>query len=141
MRKNADINIFEDGQESRDFVHVSDVVMAIQLALEADLSSFTVANIGSGVPTTVLEVAGLLGRLLGSTSKLQITGDFRAGDIRHCYSDGTVAQSVLGFTPAVSLEKGLKGFCDWVVTQPVLEDRSKQAQQEMAKAGLGKSSA
>jgi dTDP-L-rhamnose 4-epimerase len=141
MRQNLPINIFEDGLESRDFVHVSDVTRAVSLALATDLPPFTIANVGAGVATPVLEVATLLRDLLGSSSQLQVTGDFRAGDIRHCYADLAHAQKLLGFAPAVTLASGLQAFCDWVSTQAVLEDRSEQAQQELARAGLGKSSA
>ncbi|MCX2865140.1 NAD-dependent epimerase/dehydratase family protein [Paucibacter sp. PLA-PC-4] len=140
MRQGLPINIFEDGLESRDFVHVSDVARAIRLGLEADLPPFTVTNVGSGVPTPVLHVADLLRQQLGSTSELQVTGDYRAGDIRHCYADLTQARAVLGFAPEIGLEQGLQAFCDWVMTQPVLVDRSAQALKELTQAGLGKSS-
>lgn len=140
MRQNQSINIFEDGLESRDFVHVSDVVRAIGLALEVDLPRFSRINVGSGVPTSVLDMAGTLKRLLGSVSELRVTGDFRAGDIRHCYADLTRARQLLGFIPSVTLEQGLTRFCDWVVTQAISEDRSAHAQQELVRIGLGKAS-
>ena len=140
MRQGLPINIFEDGQESRDFVHVSDVVRAITTALDADLPPFTIANVGSGLATSVLEVAKLLRQLLGSSSELNISGNFRIGDIRHCYADLSHTRALLGFAPAVSMESGLRAFCNWVLTQPVLEDRSAQALQELTRAGLGKAS-
>jgi dTDP-L-rhamnose 4-epimerase len=139
MRQNLPINLFEDGLESRDFVHVSDVVRGITLALEADLPAFTVANVGSGEPTSVMRVAETLNRLLESRSELQVTGDFRVGDIRHCYADLSNVRSLLGFSPAVDLETGLRAFCDWVVTQSIGEDRSAQAMAELTKLGLSKS--
>jgi dTDP-L-rhamnose 4-epimerase len=138
MRQNLPINIFEDGLESRDFVHVSDVTRAIGLALETVLPPFTIANVGAGVATSVLEVATLLRDLLGSSSQLQVTGDFRAGDIRHCYADLEHARAVLGFTPAVRIEEGIKMFCDWVQMQPVLIDRSAEAMAELTRFGLNK---
>ncbi|XHS80308.1 NAD-dependent epimerase/dehydratase family protein [Burkholderiaceae bacterium UC74_6] len=141
MRQNLPINIFEDGLESRDFVHVSDVVRGIHLALDAALSPFTVANIGSGVATPVMQVACLLRDLLGSSSALQVSGDFRAGDIRHCYADLKSARRLLGFEPSVSLAEGLRAFCDWVLTQPVLIDRSAEAMAELTRLGLSKTGA
>ena len=138
MRQNLPINIFEDGLESRDFVHVSDVVRSITLALEAELPAFTVANVGAGKPTSVLQVAETLKRLLGSQSELQVTGNFRVGDIRHCYADLSKVRSLLGFAPAMDLEAGLRAFCDWVVTQSIVEDRSAQAMAELTKLGLSK---
>lgn len=140
MRQNLPINIFEDGHESRDFVHVSDVVRAIELGLTASTSGFVVANVGTGVPTSVMDVAKLLRQLLSSTSELRVSGDFRPGDIRHCYADLSRVRNLLGFEPKVSLEEGLAAFCRWAQTQPILEDRSKQAQQELGKVGLGRAS-
>jgi len=140
MRQNLAVNIFEDGLESRDFVHVSDVVRGILLALGADLPAFTVANIGAGRPTYVMEVATTLRRLLGSQSELNVSGDFRAGDIRHCYADLSNARSLLGFEPAVALETGLANFVRWVLTQSVIEDQSSRAQAELTRLGLGRSS-
>ena len=138
MRQNLPINIFEDGLESRDFVHVSDVVRAIESGLKGAAKGFVVANVGAGVATPVIEVASLLRELLGSSSELKVSGDFRAGDIRHCYADLTRARTLLGFEPGMSLKEGLGAFCRWVETQPILEDRSKQAQQELSKVGLGR---
>jgi dTDP-L-rhamnose 4-epimerase len=138
MRKNLPINIFEDGRESRDFVHVSDVVRAIELGLHIKTRGFTISNVGSGVPTSVMDVATLLRDILGSQSELQVTGDFRSGDIRHCYADLDRAKSLLGFEPRIALEAGLAAFCQWVRTQPIMEDRSGTAQQELSRAGLGR---
>ncbi len=138
MRQGLPINIFEDGLESRDFVHVSDIVRAIGLALEQPLAGFHALNVGSGVPTSVMAVAETLRDLLGSTSKLAVSGDFRAGDIRHCYADLNRVREVLGFEPSLSVEQGLARFCEWVLTQPVLEDRSEKAMSELARLGLGR---
>jgi len=138
MRQGLPINIFEDGLESRDFVHVSDIVRAIRLGLDAELPPFTIANVGAGKPTSVLEVAQTLRRLIGSESELKISGDFRAGDIRHCYADLARARSLLGFEPEVSLDDGLARFIRWVMTQPVLEDQSQKALSELSRLGLGR---
>jgi dTDP-L-rhamnose 4-epimerase len=138
MRQGLPINLFEDGLESRDFVHVSDVVRAVTLALQTELAGFNVLNIGSGVATSVQRIATLLAQRLGSASKLQVSGDFRSGDIRHCYADLTLAKERLGYTPQMSLEAGLHAFCTWVQTQDVLVDRSEQAQRELSALGLGR---
>lgn len=137
MRQNLPVNIFEDGQESRDFVHASDVARAIGLSLGLDLPAFSLINVGSGVPTSVLEVAHLLRDELGSVSKLEVSGDFRAGDIRHCYADLNQAARVLGYEPNVGIQEGMRRFCMWVRTQSILQDRSEQAMAELAKFGLG----
>jgi dTDP-L-rhamnose 4-epimerase len=137
MRQNLSINIFEDGHESRDFVHVSDIVRAIGLAMDRPLTGFHAINVGAGAPTSVMQVAQTLRDLLGSTSDLAVSGDFRAGDIRHCYADLNRARDVLGFTPSLSVEQGLARFCNWVQTQPVLQDGSEKAMNELARLGLG----
>ncbi|MBC2769838.1 NAD-dependent epimerase/dehydratase family protein [Pusillimonas minor] len=94
MRQGLPINIIEDGREGRDFVHVSDVVRAICLGLDKTLTGFDALNMGSGLPTNVNEVAQLLQQPLGSESALHVTGDFRAGDIRHCYANLSRARAL-----------------------------------------------
>ena len=101
-------------------------------------AGFTVMNIGSGIPTAVMDVARLLRQLLGSTSELRISGDFRAGDIRHCYADLTRARELLGFMPTVNMEQGLAEFCAWIAQQPLFADQSEQAQGELERHGLGR---
>ena len=140
MRQGLEINVFEDGLESRDFVHVSDAVRAIELAIDRKPPGYRVYNVGSGARTSVMDVAADLKRLIGSSSELRITGDFRAGDIRHCYADLCIAGSELGFRPQVALEDGLKRFVAWVLTQPALQDESSKANAELRKYGLGRSS-
>lgn len=137
MRQNLPINIFEDGLESRDFVHVSDVVRAILSALEVPLSGFHAINVGSGVPTTVMQVAEILRELLGSNSTLAISGNFRVGDIRHCYADLRKAKVDLEFEPLVNISLGLSRFCEWVNTQAIAVDRSEEAMKELENIGLG----
>ena len=141
MREHLPINIFEDGLESRDFVHVSDVVHSIGLGLEKDLSGFHTLNIGAGVPTSVMEISTLLAQRLGSHSEIKVSGDFRVGDIRHCYADVQRAREVLGFTPEVSLARGLDAFCAWVQTQAIEVDRSRDVQKQLAGLGLGSATA
>jgi dTDP-L-rhamnose 4-epimerase len=138
MRQDLPINIFEDGHESRDFVHVSDVVRAIRLALDSEECGFRAINIGSGKPTSVLDIAMHLRRLLGSASDVRVSGDFRVGDIRHCYADLSLARQALGFAPEVLLEEGLGRFVHWVRTQAVGVDWSERAQAELMSLGLGR---
>jgi dTDP-L-rhamnose 4-epimerase len=138
MRQALPINIFEDGLESRDFVHVSDVVRAISLALEKPLKGFHALNVGSGVPSSVMSVAETLKNLLGSSSTLRVSGDFRAGDIRHCYADLSRAREALGYEPTITISDGLGRFCRWVQSQDILIDRSDKAMSELKKFGLTK---
>jgi dTDP-L-rhamnose 4-epimerase len=108
-----DIEIFEDGEESRDFVHVVDVARANVAALEAAADG-AVLNVGSGRRTSVLEVARRLADNYGYRGRTSISGRFRAGDIRHNCADVSSLERVLGVRPETSLEKGLAEFCTWV---------------------------
>lgn len=114
--QNKDINIFEDGLESRDFVFIDDVVTATINCLKIS-SGQHILNVGSGVPTTVYEVAKSIVAYLNSQSNIIISGAFREGDIRHNFADLTLAKSVLGFSPKWSFEKGLHQFIDWGLAQ------------------------
>lgn len=131
VRRGLELTAFEDGLESRDFVHVSDVVQAMFLALTTAQSANTVINVGSGVPTSVLKVASLLSEALGHTSNIRVTGEYRVGDIRHNVADVTRLREILGHEPQISLEHGLSRFCDWVLTQPLPEDLLGRANAEL----------
>lgn len=130
------INIFEDGQESRDFVFIDDVVAATVAALEVESAAGEVFNVGAGVPTDVMTVARLLVSKLGGASDIAISGNFRAGDIRHNYASVEKASRLLGFSPTVSFEAGLDRFCAWVRTIGPVESRYEASLKEMKERGL-----
>jgi dTDP-L-rhamnose 4-epimerase len=109
--------IFEDGEQSRDFIHVDDIVQANLLALESDKGDFRAFNIGTGVATSVNEMAQLLAQGLGKEIRPQITGQYRVGDIRHCVADITRARTLLGYAPKVFLKNGLNELLEWVKEQ------------------------
>ena len=138
LRQNHDINIFEDGTESRDFVFIDDVADATILALENDKCAYKAFNVGTGKAVDVLTVAKYLKQFYNSESKINISGNFRLGDIRHNYADISLAQNILGYQPKYSFEEGLKKFCEWVLTQPLEEDIYKQSLDEMKEKGLYK---
>lgn len=71
-------------------------------------------------------------------SGINVSGDFRIGDIRHCYADLSQAKQLLKFTPKVSIEDGLNLFCDWLVTQAPENDQSEKALEELASKGLAR---
>ncbi len=114
LRNSESVNVFEDGEESRDFVFIDDVVSATVDAINHNVDSSDVFNIGSGVSTSVKDIASMLKDALKSSSPITISGDFRIGDIRHNVADITKAQSVLGFTPSVDIKSGINLFTDWV---------------------------
>jgi len=122
--------VYEDGKQSRDFVHVSDVVQANVLALESDRADYNAVNIGTGVATSIHGVAELLARKLGKNIKPEIVGKYREGDIRHCVADISRARNMLGYEPKVSLEEGISGLADWVKYQSA-NDLTAQATKEL----------
>ena len=106
--------IYENGLESRDFVHVSDVVRATLLALESDRAEGEIINVGTGRKLSILEVANILINKMSCNLLPEFTGKFRAGDVRHCYADVTKAQRVLGFKAEIEFEDGIEDFLRWV---------------------------
>jgi dTDP-L-rhamnose 4-epimerase len=127
--------IFEDGLQTRDFVHVSDIVQANLLALEKDEAVGRVYNVGTGRPTSVLRVAEALAEQLDFGEPPEVTGRFRAGDIRHCVADVSRARRELGYEPRMSLEEGMRDLLAWLRTQRP-EDRVADAARELEKRGL-----
>lgn len=138
IKNNNGISIFEDGQESRDFIYIDDVVAATFLALTKDEANGEVFGIGSGVATSVLTVAQTLIKNYGVDVPVTITGAFRKGDIRHNYADLNKARRVLGFSPTVSFVDGIGQFSRWVDLQEVQRDSYDESIAEMKKRGLFK---
>ncbi|ASZ12693.1 GDP-mannose 4,6-dehydratase [Chitinophaga pendula] len=136
IRNGKDLNIFEDGLESRDFVYVSDVVQSIILALECDQANDEVFNVGTGVPITLLKVASLLEAAFGIEVPMHVSGNYRVGDIRHNYADLTKIREALGFVPTVPFEEGIRHFVAWVKEEPIAEDRYERSIHELIEKGL-----
>ena len=122
--------IFEDGEQTRDFVHVSDIVQANLLALETDGADYQVVNIGTGVPTSVRQIAGLLAEGLGKNISPEIVSRYREGDIRHCVADISRARQQIGYAPRVTLEQGIPELLAWVREQTP-EDQVSKATAEL----------
>lgn len=136
LLENKPLNIFEDGLESRDFVNVKDVVIAIINSLTNDETNGEIINLGSGVGTSVLKIAESLKKIYTSDSPIQITGDFRIGDIAHNIADIQKAKSLMGFCPTISLENGLQEFALWVMGQDRDNSGYEKSLNEMEQAGL-----
>jgi dTDP-L-rhamnose 4-epimerase len=109
--------IFEDGEQTRDFVHVSDIVQANLLALEKDTADYRAINVGTGRATSVSQVARLLTDGLDKKFTPDFVGKYREGDIRHCFADISRARALLGYEPRVSLEQGIPELLAWVREQ------------------------
>ena len=142
IRQGKAIPLFEDGQESRDFVHVSDVTEAVALGLASDGGDGLTMNVGSGVQVSVETIARHLKRQFAGTSELVVSGQYRVGDIRHNFADISVIGQALGFSPEVRLEEGMARFVQWVKKQPISDDGPEdgldRANRELIERGLMK---
>jgi dTDP-L-rhamnose 4-epimerase len=127
--------IFEDGLQQRDFVNVKDIARAIVLALDKPEVNDTVLNIGSGQPLTIREIARYLATALDSTVEPEVTGQYRVGDIRHCFADISKATELLGYRPEVSFDVGMRELTAWLADQQA-EDRVNEAHRELVARGL-----
>ena len=109
--------IFEDGRQSRDFIHVSDIVRGIRLALDSEKAAGHAINLGTGRPSTVLQIAETLAAGLEADVEPILNGQYRAGDIRHCVADPQRARELLDFEAKTTLEEGMRGLLQWLTTR------------------------
>ncbi len=135
LRNGKAPKIFEDGRQSRDFIHVKDIVQANLLAMESPKADYEMFNVGTGQATSILEVARLLREALGARVEPEIVQQSRAGDIRHCYADIAKIQRRLGFRPSMSLREGIPDLVAWAKGAEAV-DRVEQALQELTARGL-----
>jgi dTDP-L-rhamnose 4-epimerase len=135
LRHGKTINLYEDGQKSRDFVHVSDVARANGLAVQLDAADGCTLNVGSGSPTSVAQMAFLLRERLDGKTEPIISSQYRLGDIRLGYADISEIEAKLGFVPEISLEEGQNRLVAWSQTQPLAPDRADMAAQELVLRG------
>ena len=129
--------IYEDGDQTRDFVSVHDVVQANLLALYSDGADYQILNVGTGRATSIRFIAEVIARGLGKNIEPELTGQFREGDIRHCIADITKARTLLGYEPKIKLEDGLNELLGWVGGQTA-DDRLDHAAAELAAHSLVK---
>jgi dTDP-L-rhamnose 4-epimerase len=128
--------IFEDGLQSRDFVHVRDLCRACAMALENPAADGCVLNVGTGRPTSILDMAKAIARHLGRPDDDFIIRDqFRAGDIRHCFADCSSISELLGFRPEIDFDRGVSDLCRWVAASTAT-DRVDAATRELEEHGL-----
>jgi dTDP-L-rhamnose 4-epimerase len=126
--------IFEDGHQSRDFTHVSDIVQANLIVMENNEADGGVFNVGTGRCLSILDMAEALGKHMRFNQSPEITGKFRSGDIRHCFGDIKRLTS-LGYNPRVRFEAGIAELVDWVRTQTPA-DHFEEAHRELKLRGL-----
>jgi dTDP-L-rhamnose 4-epimerase len=127
--------VFEDGEQRRDFVHVSDVARAFADALTLPEAAGGVFNIGSGRDRSIVEVARALAAAMGIAIDPLIAGKSRAGDIRHCFCDTALAAERLGFRATKDFGEGLAELAQWLGGQQA-DDRVDLARGELEARGL-----
>ena len=133
-----DIEIYEDGMQTRDFVYIDDVVNATVLVLQKSILKSQVYNVGSGKPITVLKVAQKLKELYNTKTSITISNKYRKGDIRHNLADLSLIKQELGFVNAFSFDRGLLNFVKWVQKQDIQDDKYDSSVQEMMQKGIMK---
>ncbi len=126
--------IFEDGLQTRDFIHVSDIARANLLSLKSDAMNWQSFNVGTGEPIEVLDIAKALLKIYKKDIPVKIANQFRAGDIRHCFADIRKIRA-MGFTPKVSFAEGMKKLVEWSHGVKA-NDQVEQSTQELQKRKL-----
>jgi dTDP-L-rhamnose 4-epimerase len=131
IRRGLDLPIFEDGNETRDFVHVEDVARAMHACLVSSDPINQIINVGSGYGTSVYAIAQQLVVSLNGNVSLKITKEYRLGDIRHNVADVTKLHKLLQGGARITVKEGLDRFANWVRTQPLPPDQLEKANNEL----------
>jgi len=127
--------VYEDGLQTRDFVHVADVVDANMLVLESEDANFQAFNVGSGKPTTVLEYAEAVRKRLGTEIKINLSGEYRRGDNRNSVSKVDKLRK-LGWIPNHDLSDILDDFRGWIESIGGIPTQIHDAYGSMKRAGV-----
>ena len=127
--------IYEDGQQRRDFVHVEDVAHTYLRVLESSAVDGMAVNVGSGRSISVNEIAETLMRVLDVDIAPIVTGNYREGDIRHCFADISLIKNKLNFNPNNDFKRGITGLVDWLKKQQV-SNNGLDSNAELKKRGL-----
>jgi dTDP-L-rhamnose 4-epimerase len=135
-RAGGHLQIFEDGLESRDFVYIEDVVRATASSVLCNLEGIHSVNIGSGVRTTVIEVAQGINHFYGGHSTVSVTAEYRDGDIRHGLADLTQAKALLQYEPKWNFQDGMQQFLEWAGESEASIGSYEQSLVEMKERGL-----
>ncbi len=129
--------IFEDGNQSRDFVSVDDVCQALLLSIDKKAADGEIFNVGTGLPITIKEVAEIITEKINPSLKPIYNQQFRVGDIRHCVADISKIKKKLGFKPSKIFKQGINEVIDWIKQQkPKIREPSQKATQELKERGL-----
>ncbi len=127
--------VFEDGFQLRDFVNIRDIAQANVLAMSSDGGDGMALNVGSGQPVSIRQIANEIASMLGVQIPMEISGRYRAGDIRHCYADISKISERLAYVPKVKLRDGMAELVEWLGSQQA-RDHTEEAMQHLAVRGL-----
>jgi dTDP-L-rhamnose 4-epimerase len=136
FRQGKGIKIFEDGKESRDFVYIDDVIDSMEGSINLENKKPLILNVGNGSMVSVIEIAEILRKNINPNVSIEISGEFRKGDIRHNYADLTLIKEKLNFSPKFNIEQGLTLFTDWMLSQDEEEDKYEKSLDELKEKGL-----
>jgi dTDP-L-rhamnose 4-epimerase len=129
--------VFEDGEQTRDFIDVRDIARCCTLALQRDGADGRTLNVGTGRPTSIVEVAQVIARGLGKEIEPEVVNEFRAGDIRHCYAETQLANELLGFRAEIPFEAGMQELLAWLEGQEAA-DSVDAAREALVARGLAR---
>jgi dTDP-L-rhamnose 4-epimerase len=129
--------VFEDGEQTRDFIDVRDITRCCVLALEQDGADGRTLNVGTGVPTSISEVARVIAQGLGKEIEPEIRNEYRAGDIRHCFADTGLADELLGFRAEIPFAAGMQELLAWLEGQEAA-DSVDAAREALVARGLAR---
>jgi len=133
--KGEPLIVYEDGLQTRDFVHIADVVDANVLVLEKDEANFQAFNVGSGKPTTVLEYANAVRKKLAAEIKISLSEEYRRGDNRNSVSSVDKLRK-LGWIPKRDLSQILDDFLGWIESIGGVPTQAQDAYGDMKRAGV-----
>src|SRR5215831_20227569 len=129
--------VFEDGDQTRDFIDVRDLVRGCALALTTDGADGSTLNLGTGRATSILQVARTIAAGLGKETEPEIVEQYRAGDIRHCFADTRLAEARLGFRSEIAFEDGMRDLLAWLEGQEAV-DAVEAAREALVARGLAR---
>jgi dTDP-L-rhamnose 4-epimerase len=136
VRQGKALNVFEDGLESRDFIYVDDVVEATVACVDSAASGVHALNVGSGVRTSVLEIAQAVAAHFQADVPIMVSGDYRLGDVRHNVADISALRDITGFNPRWSFAAGLKEFLTWAEQHDASDAGFDRSIRELRERGL-----
>ena len=135
VKNNKPPVIYEDGNQTRDFISVHDIVNANLAVMNSSNADYKVFNVGSGNPISIKDVAETIIEIYGSEVKPQITNKYRKGDVRHCFADNSKLMNSVEWEPSISLKEGMKEIIDWSKNAKAV-DNFEKATKELQDKGL-----